>query len=60
MELLGGSAAVLVTALLAAFAVADRVPGLVGAAVAALVGMLAALLDLGTGGLYGCVRGLAG
>jgi type VII secretion integral membrane protein EccD len=47
-SLLGASAAVLVTALLAAFAVADRVPGLVGAAVAAFVAMLAALLDLGT------------
>jgi type VII secretion integral membrane protein EccD len=47
-SLLGASAAVLVTALLAAFAVADRVPGLVGAAVAAFIAMLAALLDLGT------------
>jgi len=49
LPLLGGAAAVLVAALLAAFAVADGVPGLVGAGTAALVGMLAALLDLGTG-----------
>jgi type VII secretion integral membrane protein EccD len=47
--LLGGSAAVLVTALLAAFAISESVPALVGVATAALVAMLAALLDLTTG-----------
>jgi len=43
---LGGSAAVLVTALLAAVAIAAGVPALVGVAAAALIGLLAAVLDL--------------
>ncbi|HSV66256.1 MAG TPA: type VII secretion integral membrane protein EccD [Mycobacteriales bacterium] len=48
-QLVVGSVAVMVAAVLAAFAIADSVPGLVGAALAALVATLAALLDLVTG-----------
>lgn len=46
---LGGAAAGLVAALLAAFAVADGVPGLLGLGVVALVTMVAAALDVVTG-----------
>jgi type VII secretion integral membrane protein EccD len=49
VSLLVGSAAVMVVAVLAAFAVADSVPGLVGAALAALVATVAGVLDQITG-----------
>jgi type VII secretion integral membrane protein EccD len=48
-HLLIASAAVMVVAVLAGFAIGDSVPGFVGAAIAALVATLAAFLDLVTG-----------
>jgi type VII secretion integral membrane protein EccD len=47
-HLLIGSAAVMVAAVLAAFAIGDSVPGFVGAAMAALIATLAGFLDLVT------------
>ncbi len=48
-HLLIGSAAAMVVAVLAAFAIGDGVPGFVGAAIAALIATLAAFADLVTG-----------
>lgn len=49
VHLLIGAAAVMVAAALAAFTVADNVPGLIGAALAALVATVAGVLDQTTG-----------